>query len=70
MCSEVALAARPRYHIAAGKDHFWARPPYINADLGAGAHVTRFISLGRVRAGGAHAWRRGAAAQQRVRLHG
>lgn len=51
VCSEVAMAARPRYHICGGKDHFWARPPYINADLGAGAHVTRFISLGRVRAG-------------------
>lgn len=33
----------------AGKRVFYARPPYINADLGAGSHVTRFIGLAQVR---------------------
>lgn len=46
---EVATLARPRYQIAAGKGVFFARPPYLNADLGAGSHATRFISLGEVR---------------------
>ena len=32
----------------AGKRCFYARPPYLNADLGAGSHVTRFISLAEV----------------------
>ncbi|PSC76403.1 Zinc finger CCCH domain-containing 64 [Micractinium conductrix] len=45
VCAEVAMACRPRYHIAAGKHAFYARPPYINKDLGAGSHVTRFIAL-------------------------
>lgn len=48
MCAEVALACRPRYHVATGKGTFWARPPYLNADLGAGAPVTRFVGLGKV----------------------
>lgn len=48
--ADLALAARPRYHIAGGKGVFFARPPYLNADLGAGAHATRFISLAEVRA--------------------
>lgn len=33
----------------AGKRVFYARPPYINADLGVGSHVTRFIGLAQVR---------------------
>ncbi|KAL4423189.1 hypothetical protein ABPG77_000322 [Micractinium sp. CCAP 211/92] len=48
MCAEVALACRPRYHIAAGKRAFYARTPYLNKDLGAGGHVTRFIGLAEV----------------------
>ena len=108
MCSEVAMAVRPRYHVAtgarmwrppallyvswaeclgsaaqckcsaahcstsvnsgctlllltqsihtcagpcAGKRCFYARPPYLNADLGAGSHVTRFVSLAEVGGG-------------------
>ena len=45
----LALSLRPRYHFASfpGAPH-WARAPYLNADLGAGAHVTRFVSLGSV----------------------
>ena len=35
---------------AAGKHAFYARPPYINKDLGAGSHVTRFIALAGVSA--------------------
>jgi hypothetical protein len=27
---------------------FYARPPYLNTDLGAGAHVTRFVGLASV----------------------
>lgn len=42
---EVAQAARPRYHIAASQTKFYQRTPYMNKDLGAGAHATRFISL-------------------------
>lgn len=34
----------------AGKRAFYARPPYLNKDLGAGGHVTRFIALAEVRA--------------------
>lgn len=48
----LAVAARPRYHIAAGQHLFYARPPYINADLGAGSHVTRFVGLAEVCSGG------------------
>lgn len=50
MCAEVALACRPRYHVAAGKRAFFARAPYLNSDLGAGGHATRFIGLAEVRA--------------------
>lgn len=49
LCTEVALSCRPRYHVASGKKVFYARAPYLNADLGAGGHVTRFIGLGEVR---------------------
>lgn len=57
--AELALASRPRYHVAAGKGTFWARQPYLNADLGAGAHVTRFIGLAEVgwSWGGGGCWR-------------
>lgn len=48
MCAEVALACRPRYHVAAGKRAFFARAPYLNSDLGAGGHATRFIGLAEV----------------------
>ena len=34
-----------RYHVAGGKGAFYARAPYMNKDLGAGAHATRFIGL-------------------------
>ena len=52
-CAHVAQTARPRYHIAGSSSAnsggiFYARPPYINKDLGAGPLVTRFISLGSV----------------------
>lgn len=43
--AEVAAAARPRYHIAAGPDAHWSRLPYANADLGAGPRPTRFVAL-------------------------
>lgn len=46
--AQVATAIRPRYHVAGTHGVFYARLPYINADLGAGAHATRFISLGTV----------------------
>ena len=39
----IALCAR--YHVAGGKGVFYARAPYMNKDLGAGAHATRFIGL-------------------------
>jgi hypothetical protein len=46
--AEVVQACRPRYHIAASPDLFHQRPPYMNRDLGVGAHATRFISLAAV----------------------
>ncbi len=46
--ADLLLEVRPRYHIAGGRQTFWARVPYQNQDLGAGAHVTRFISLAEV----------------------
>jgi hypothetical protein len=46
--AELALLARPRYHVCAGQGLFWQRPPYTNPDQGAGPRVTRFIALGRV----------------------
>jgi len=42
---ELADAMRPRYHLAAGEDIYFARPPYQNPDRGVGGHVTRFIGL-------------------------
>jgi len=47
-CTDVAIAVRPRYHVAGGSHTFFARTPYLNVDLGAGAHATRFIGLGDV----------------------
>jgi hypothetical protein len=35
--AELATKVRPRYHVAAGEAAFYARPPYLNSDLGAGA---------------------------------
>ncbi len=47
-CSELAVAVRPRYHIASGEHLFYTRAPYLNPDLGAGTLATRFICLGNV----------------------
>ncbi|KAH7619036.1 hypothetical protein Ndes2526B_g05985 [Nannochloris sp. 'desiccata'] len=47
-CAELAVAVRPRYHIAGGEHFFYTRAPYLNPDLGAGTLATRFISLGNV----------------------
>lgn len=46
--AELAVLARPRYHIAASNNVHVARLPYINEDKGTGKHVTRFIGLGYV----------------------
>lgn len=59
--AEVALAARPRYHISGPATSWWKaggqadekkayyqRLPYVNEDRGAGKHATRFIGLGSV----------------------
>lgn len=46
--AELALLARPRYHIAASNNVYFARVPYINEDKSTGKHVTRFIGLGYV----------------------
>ena len=54
--SDLAQTVRPRYHVAGTRNTFWARPPYRNKDLGAGAHVTRFISLGSVDNPGKQKW--------------
>ena len=35
--SKVATKVRPRYHVCGGRDVFYARQPYLNKDLGAGA---------------------------------
>ncbi|KAG1653851.1 hypothetical protein FOA52_009081 [Chlamydomonas sp. UWO 241] len=43
--AEVAVKARPRYHIAAGQDAYFARLPYANRDLGVGPRMTRFVGL-------------------------
>lgn len=43
--SEVVKTARPRYHFSSDAPVHFTRAPYINPDLGAGTHVTRFISL-------------------------
>jgi hypothetical protein len=43
--AQAAIAARPRYHVAAGRDVFFSRPPYLNRDLGAGVRATRFVGL-------------------------
>ena len=34
--ANLATKVRPRYHVCGGKDAFYARPPYLNKDLGAG----------------------------------
>ena len=43
--AEVAMLARPRYHVAGGQDDAFARLPYANRDLGVGIRVTRFVAL-------------------------
>uniref|UniRef100_A0A383W3L9 RRM domain-containing protein n=1 Tax=Tetradesmus obliquus TaxID=3088 RepID=A0A383W3L9_TETOB len=48
VAADVALTARPRYHIAGGQALFYARQPYSNPDLGAGPRATRFVGLGSV----------------------
>ena len=41
----LATKVRPRYHISGGRDVFYARPPYLNKDLGAGTlpHCSKAI---------------------------
>ena len=46
--AELAELCRPRYHFAGTKNIFYARPPYMNPDLGAGGLATRFIGLASV----------------------
>jgi diadenosine tetraphosphate (Ap4A) HIT family hydrolase len=46
--AEIALLARPRYHIASMANKYYQRLPYVNEDKGAGRHVTRFIGLASV----------------------
>ena len=46
--AELAELCRPRYHFAGTKNTFYARPPYMNPDLGAGGLATRFIGLASV----------------------
>ena len=46
--ADLLLEVRPRYNVTGSHGVFWARMPYQNKDLGAGAHVTRFISLAEV----------------------
>jgi hypothetical protein len=48
VAADVAVTARPRYHIAGGQALFYARLPYSNPDLGAGQRATRFVGLGSV----------------------
>lgn len=48
VATELAITARPRYHVAGGQGLFYARPPYANPDLGAGQRPTRFVGLGSV----------------------
>ncbi|CAD7695123.1 unnamed protein product [Ostreobium quekettii] len=43
--AELASIVRPRYHYAGGQSLHFVRAPYVNPDRGAGAHVTRFVSL-------------------------
>ena len=35
--ADLALRVRPRYHFAGGLGVHFARPPYLNKDLGTGA---------------------------------
>lgn len=46
--ARLVVLTRPRYHICAGRGLFWARAPYMNKDLGAGSHATRFVALAAV----------------------
>jgi len=46
--SSVAIPSTCRYHFSGSKGVHWARVPYMNKDLGAGAHATRFVGLAAV----------------------
>jgi hypothetical protein len=46
--ADLAVLARPRYHVAGGQGVFYARLPYTNPDLGAGPRATRFVGLAHV----------------------
>ena len=37
--SQLATKVRPRYHVSGGRNVFYARQPYLNKDLGAGAET-------------------------------
>ncbi|KAI8475170.1 MAG: CwfJ C-terminus 1-domain-containing protein-like protein [Monoraphidium minutum] len=52
--ADLAVLARPRYHVAGGQGVFYARPPYANPDLGAGPRATRFVGLAHVGNAGKH----------------
>jgi hypothetical protein len=61
--ADMATALRPRYHFSGGRGVFWQRLPYRNLPIDGpdgdrGAHVTRFIGLGKVgaKAGKAGKW--------------
>ena len=45
VAADVAAAVRPRYHVAGGEQAFFARPPYLNKDLGAGEKACLFWIL-------------------------
>lgn len=47
-CAEIAMAARPRYHVSSSPSLFYQRAPYVNPDVGAGKPITRFISCAAV----------------------
>ena len=45
MAADLAAAVRPRYHVAGGEQVFFARPPYLNKDLGAGEEALSCLDL-------------------------
>ncbi len=45
MAADLAAAVRPRYHVAGGEQVFFARPPYLNKDLGAGEKALSCLDL-------------------------
>lgn len=46
--SSVTTPSTCRYHFSGSRGVHWARVPYMNKDLGAGAHATRFVGLAAV----------------------